>query len=497
MLSKPTGILVALLCAIGMATALPLALTGCGNSSHAQSTPEPLADPPLEGQPKYVFLFIGDGVATPQLHAAEIFTAAMAGGTDSGLSIKAPIPLSVSSFPHLGMATTYSADAFITDSAAAGTAIACGQKTDSGVIAMNAAKTVAFPTIAEKAKNAGMKVGIVSSVSIDHATPASFYAHAESRNDYFKIGEQLVASGFDYFGGGGFRENKYPSGKSVANDIRAPAVAAGYTWVENRAEFEALFAGSGKVIAVNAVRDGANALPYDMDRDRSAGNNDLSLAEFTKKGIALLENEDGFFMMVEGGKIDWACHANDAAAAIKDTLAFDAAIREALAFQAAHPEDTLIVVTGDHECGGMSLGFAGTGYRLDFSVIDNQQGSATAFDAAMDAASPETLEEIKPLIEDHFGLDTNEDGIGLPLSDHENTLLANAFSDFHQFHRIGELPRKRGRPGGVPPPLRILQPRLRHPHPHPEPEGRDRLDLLQPHGHSRTGPCQRGHQRPV
>jgi alkaline phosphatase len=117
-----------------------------------------------------------------------------------------------------------------------------------------------------------------------------------------------------------------------------------------------------------------NSLPYSINKDIEK----ISLADFIKKGIEVLDNKNGFFMMVEGGKIDWACHANDAATCIAETIAFDDAVKEAIKFYNSHKEETLIVVTGDHETGGMSLGFAGTGYSNSYSVLDAQKVSYEA-----------------------------------------------------------------------------------------------------------------------
>ena len=156
---------------------------------------------------KNVLLFIGDGMAMPQINAAEAYLNSIA-GTGPGVR-----KLAFTQFPAQGLTTTYSSNAFITDSAAAGTAIACGQKTESGVIAMNASRTEELPTIAELAKDAGMKVGIISSVNLDHATPAVFYAHNESRNNYYEINMEMAGSNFDYFAGGEVRLGKTPDGK--------------------------------------------------------------------------------------------------------------------------------------------------------------------------------------------------------------------------------------------------------------------------------------------
>lgn len=176
--------------------------------------------------------------------------------------------------------------------------------------------------------------------------------------------------------------------------------------LSDKASFESLKPGVGKVYARNAKLDADAALPYQID----AGPTDISLAEFTAKGIELLDNPKGFFMMVEGGKIDWACHANDAASAIIDTLAFDEAVKKAVQFAEKHPDDTLIVVTGDHECGGMALGFAGTRYGNYYEYLKNQKMSFLAFTEKLAEYKKNTpadkakLDDLLPSITDAFGL---------------------------------------------------------------------------------------------
>jgi alkaline phosphatase len=357
---------------------------------------------PLAAAPKakYVFLFIGDGMAMPQVSSAEIYANALA---SKDVAAK---KLAFSQFPVTGLTTTYDASSFITDSASAGTAIATGHKTLSGVVNMDPGKTVKYTTIAEQAKAAGMKVGIVTSVSIDHATPASFYAKVPSRSNYYDIAVQLTKSGFDYFGGGGFLQPKGAKGDQPS--VVDLAKAAGYSYVDSKSAFLSLKKGSGKVIAVNEDLQDASSLYYSMDRHASS----LSLADFTKKGIELLsDSPKGFFMMVEGGKIDWACHANDAAASITDTLALDAAIQEALAFAAKYPKDTLIIVTGDHETGGMTIGFAGTQYSTFFDKVTPQTMSFQRFTDEVikpyrATTKPEDadLVDLLPAIQSAFGL---------------------------------------------------------------------------------------------
>jgi alkaline phosphatase len=364
------------------------------------------------GEAKYVFVFIGDGMGLPQMAAAEAYLNTAKGGA---VGIE---KLSFSDFPAQGLTTTYAQDRFITGSAAAGTAISCGQKTTVNTIAMNGDRTQNLKTIAEMAKEAGMKVGIVSSVNIDHATPASFYAHSPHRGEYYNIGVQMANSNFDYFAGGAVRVDKTPKGeKSVLEMIED----RGWIVADSKYELDRLRPGKSQVFAYTNGFAGA-AMNYELDRDPQ----NVSLADFTAKGIELLNNPDGFFMMVEGGKIDWACHANDGVSAIYDTIAFDEAVREAIKFYNRHPNETLIVVTGDHECGGLTLGFAGTGYATAFDVLSKQTVSFEAFDKhvfqpfkqenSLKDVNPDSL---LPAIEEYFGL--------TDLSDYEMQQLEAAF----------------------------------------------------------------------
>ena len=246
---------------------------------------------------KYVFLFIGDGMAEVQVAAA---------GPE------------FERFPVRGRTTTHDIFRGVTDSAAAATAMATGHKTSSGVLGMNPLGTLSYASIAESARDAGYKVGIVTTVSLDHATPAAFYAKSARRDDYYGIARQIPASRFEYFGGGSL----------LKPEAFVLIATAGYAIVDDAATFRSLAPGtppgSGKVVAVNAVLAGSGSMPYDIDRDSG----DLSFADYVAKGIELLDGTAGFFMMAEAGKIDWACHANDAAAAIGEVRALDRAVAE-------------------------------------------------------------------------------------------------------------------------------------------------------------------------
>lgn len=365
--------------------------------------------------PKYVFLFIGDGTSFPQRSAAEYYqsNSATAGKPDiAGLRVENTVFKNISSvklkrlvmntFPAQGISTTYSASSLVTDSAASATAIATGHKTRDGVIGMDIKAKKKLTSIAKIAKKKGRKVGIITSVSIDHATPAAFYANQPSRSSYYEIAAQAPKSGFDYFAGGGFKQPKGAGGNK--KDIFVLLSENGYKITRDRADFGSLSAASGKVVAINPVLDAESALPYSVDRS----GNEITLAEFVEKGIELLDNDAGFFMMVEGGKIDWACHANDAISAITDVIDLDKAVETAYEFYNKHPADTLIIVTGDHETGGMTVGLAGARNDNFVARISKQKGSYMAFNKLlfeMKREDPElTLEKLAPIIENFFGL---------------------------------------------------------------------------------------------
>jgi alkaline phosphatase len=363
---------------------------------------------------KYVFYFIGDGMGMPQITSTEIFKGALSGSNPMNREI-----MNFAAFPYQGVQATHSANTFITESAAAGTALATGRKTNNDVLGMDPGKTVKFKTMAEMAKEKGMKVGIVTSVSLDHATPGAFYAHEPTRNNYYEIGLAMADSGFDYFAGGGLLA---PTGKSKDRvNVLDIARQKGYKVVDTKAEIAGLTKDAGKVIAINPVLAKDKALEYEIDRT-----DQLSLADFTRKGIELLDNPKGFFMMVEGGKIDWSCHANDAATTIRDMLAFEDAVREALKFYAKHPDETLIVVTGDHETGGMAIGFSGTGYQTFFSKLTKQNLSFEEFDKQIrayrqtTAPADATLADWLPVLAERFGLED--------LTDYEKGRLEDALA---------------------------------------------------------------------
>jgi alkaline phosphatase len=315
-------------------------------------------------QPKYVFYLIGDGLGASQRQVAEYYLRHMQ-GDDSAMLVMNDMAVA-------GINTTYSLDTLVTDSAAAGTALACGVKTNNGVIAQTA-DGVDTKTLVEAAEELGYATGVVTSTRITHATPAVFYAHNADRDDENSIAEDLVDSGVDFIAGGGYR-NFVPSSDDASKrednrDLVAEMASEGYTTFigdDGAADF-ADYSPEAKdqVLALFSK----SHMPYEVDRANS-DTDLLSLSEITQKGVELLaQNKDGFFLMVEGGRIDHACHPNDLVATVYDTLEFDEVVQVAMDFYNEHPKETLIVVVGDHETGGLGLGFAND-YFLNLDAID-------------------------------------------------------------------------------------------------------------------------------
>lgn len=325
---------------------------------------------------KYVFYFIGDGMGTNQVLSAEMYRSAIQGEP------LGRVQTLMTTFPYSGHASTYSKSNGITDSAAAGTCLATGSKTTNGTLGLDADGN-RLTTIAEDLKAQGWGIGIMTTVAIDHATPAAFYAHVEKRSDYYKIGKQLCASGFDFFGGAGFH---HPQGKhdDKSTNLYRLAEQNGYTIVRSLAAAQQFtipsFSGEAAAHSINklimvqpcdtGMNHGSN-LPYAIDRKEG----DLTLTQIVSTAIPFLNARyERFFMMVEGGMIDYACHGDDAATAIGETWDMNDAMQVAYDFYLAHPNETLILVTADHETGGLALG--NSDYTLHLELLRNQKCSS-------------------------------------------------------------------------------------------------------------------------
>lgn len=301
-----------------------------------------------QGKVKYVFYFIGDGMGVNQVNVTETYLAALKG--QIGFE-----PILMSSLPVVGLVNTYSGTNGVTDSAAGGTALATGSKTKNGALGLTTDLQAEVNSVAAWAKEAGAAVGVSTSVAIDHATPAAFYAHVPKRQMYYEIGKQLVASGYDYFGGSDFHA---AGEKPEEGSLYEQAEKAGYTIAKGYKDYMKKARTAGKIILLQS--DEANRklehdhIPYAVDRRKG----DLTLEEITRAGISFLtkQQKDGFFLMVEGGMIDYACHRNDIGTAINEVLDMDRAIKVAYEFYSQHPDETVIIVTADHETGGLVMG---------------------------------------------------------------------------------------------------------------------------------------------
>lgn len=346
---------------------------------------------------KYIFFMIGDGMGLNQINLTEVYLAAQA-------DRNTVFPLAFSNFPFATFATSYSLSHGVTDSAAGGTALAVGKKTKNGVIGMDSAGTKAYSSIAYAAQAKGLKVGITTNVSIDHATPASFYAHQPDRDWYYEIGQDLIKSNFDFFAGSGFLKPTTSADKKDVPALYPQFEKAGYTLLYGLDDFKKRSTKARKVILMNNKGTDASALKFAIDREA----NDLNLKDITMAAVESLskDNEKGFFLMVEGGKIDWAAHANDAATTIKEVLDFNASVQVALDFYKKYPEETLIIVTADHETGGIAIGNGSS--KLNTKVLGSQQvsqGVLSSKVSALRAQNPNaTWDDVKSLLKENLGL---------------------------------------------------------------------------------------------
>lgn len=278
---------------------------------------------PVEKEPKVknIILMIGDGMGVTQIYAG--YTANMG-------------KLNLEKATYVGFSKTYSANAYITDSGAGGTAISSGVKTKNGAIAVD---TMGQPvkTILENAEEHGLATGLLVTSSITHATPACFIAHNPDRNEYVSIAEDFIGSGIDIFIGGG---REFFEGEENISDILRKE---GYIIKYN---LDSINPHDTANIGCLAAEDG---LPKMLD-----GRGDF-LPEATDIALEKLsQNDKGFFIMIEGSQIDWGGHENDIDYVVTEMLDFDQAIGEAFAFADKNP-GTLVIITADHETGGLSI----------------------------------------------------------------------------------------------------------------------------------------------
>lgn len=351
-------------------------------------------------QAKYIFYFIGDGMGTNQVLASEMYLAELEGRIGRK-------PLLMTQFPYSGQVATFSASNGITDSSAAGTCLATGTKTNNGTLGLSPQKDT-LRTIAEILQQQGYGIGIMTTVAIDHATPAAFYAKVPDRDQYYEIGTQLAYTDFDFFGGAGFHKPVNKHNKKTPN-LYDLCEEQGYTFAHGYADAQTKM--NAPKLILTQTTDGidrtkqAGSLPYAIDRQEDA----LTLRQIVSTAIPYLsQRHDRFFMMVEGGMIDYACHGQDGATAIGETLDMDAALEEAYNFYLAHPDETLIVVTADHETGGMAMGNGG--YVLNLQALQHQHCSSWILSDQLSSLFKDntpTWEMVKDLLTQQLGFYTS------------------------------------------------------------------------------------------
>ena len=292
-----------------------------------------------EPKVKYVFYFIGDGMGVNEVIGTNLYNQANGQGN-----------VNFTGFPVVNFITTVSANSLVTDSSAAGTALASGTKIDNGVVGVDPDGNWTG-NLTEWAHAAGFGTGVATSVGVNHATPASFVAHTTSRNGYEEISLQMIDSPVDFMAGATFLTNR-GSGHDAAY-FEHKADSAGIAIFKGPAAIRGIDVTKPRVLCLSAKAE--DSIPYAIDRKED----DTRLADFTDAGIRYLEaryGKKGFFFMIEGGKVDYAGHGNDAATCFQEVNDMAESVDLALAFLARHPKQTLIVITADHETGGLMLG---------------------------------------------------------------------------------------------------------------------------------------------
>jgi len=307
--------------------------------------------PLFAAAPKYVFMFIGDGLGSSQREVAEYFK--------QKITKNSKLKLNMSSMEIVGSNTTYSKNKSITDSAAAATAIATGHKTNNKMLSkLPNGKSV--KSLMEEAMSKNWATGVISSARITHATPAAFMAHNRHRDNESEIAKEISASGVNFIAGGGFcfftpENGTFKSEREDDIDLIKTFTKKGYKVFLGTESTRSFYKFIPKKINNVFAAFTCSYMPYELDR-LNKNINVPTLKEITEKGIAtLLKHKKPFFMTIEGGRIDHACHLNDPAGMIHDVLAFDDAVGAALKFYKKHPNETLVLVIADHETGGLDF----------------------------------------------------------------------------------------------------------------------------------------------
>lgn len=321
---------------------------------------------------KNIIFMVPDGMGLADVTAARIYK----NGPEDA-------PLNLETLENIGYQRTYSANSIITDSAAAGSAWACGEKFNNGEICYHTDGSPYNPSILELAKAEGKSTGLVATSTITHATPAVFGAHVKDRNCENEIARQYIeVTGVDVMLGSGvakFNSTK-PDVCGTSGNFIAEALQKGYPVVYTKAGMDSAVA-NGTVKLLGLFGDNGMTPEY----LRTPGITEPRLPEMITDALDILKkNRNGFFLMVEGSQVDWANHANDLTYQIGETLAFDDAVKVVQDWINANPDrkaNTLLIIVPDHETGGFAINgpdrllnageYVSTGWtRLDHTGVD-------------------------------------------------------------------------------------------------------------------------------
>lgn len=366
-----------------------------------------------------IILFIGDGMGPSQVTIAQYYSELVLG--------KELNMLKICNEGTLGMMTTHAADVLVTDSAASGTALATGAKAKNSVLSQSIGGRT-MVTITERAQKLGKKTGIVTNTFICDATPAAFSADHYYRKNYTDIiEEQLLDTQADVYLGGGLAyvipASTKGSERTDERDLLEEAKTAGYTVVQNEEELAAADStGQTKLLGLFAME----YMAYEIDRETT---DEPSLVEMTRKAIEVLSQGDqGFFLMIEGGKVDKACHNNDAAATIREILMFDEALGVGMEY-ARSRKDTLVIWTADHETGGMCMGYYKdpdeTEHNVTRAILEKLGEVDVSFDAIVkEFGRSKSIIRVRKVIERHYGVTVTDEEAWLILRE-------QSFDAFH------------------------------------------------------------------
>ena len=360
--------------------------------------------------PRYVFYYIGDGMGMNPVMTAETYNREI---------LRSEKPLMMMQFPVVSWCMTYSADNSITDSSAAGTALSTGTKTRNGMLGM-APDTTDVTSIARDLQAMGYGIGVVTSVAPDDATPGAFYAHVPNRSMYYEIGVQAARSGYDFIAGAGLRGITDKQGNPT--DLEDIMTENGVQLVYGPDGIREI--ASDRVMLLNPKEHHNWNIGYTIDSIPGV----LTLPIITQACLDHLTRRtpDSFFMMVEGGNIDHALHANDGGAAIKEILNFNQALALAYNFYLAHPDETLIIVTADHDTGGSAMVKTTDGTAPRLGLFDYQKISKEEFSdyckSLLNTRMAYRWEDMRQYLEDNLGFFTH-----VPVSDAQLAELRQLF----------------------------------------------------------------------